>query len=220
MLKFAIRLSLLAFRQSRRSISGDDRIAKSGKRVAMQAIFEQFKSRAEAVSAEVHRFPDKSSALEFILKYLESAGVADAPESYAVWADCPFLLGINRKDIAECIPGLSFEVTRERAADAKVGISQLDWAMASTGSLIQDAAPVERRLASTLPSIHIAIVETKRLLPDMPAVFRKIRPDQTNYISFITGPSRTADIERVLTIGVHGPEKLVVVFVDEMTGVN
>jgi L-lactate dehydrogenase complex protein LldG len=127
---------------------------------------------------------------------------------------------VNKAKIAERVPGLSFEVTRERAADYKVGISQLDWAMASTGSLIQDAAPVERRLVSTLPPIHIAIVETNRLVPDMPAVFKKIGPQQTNYISFITGPSRTADIERVLTIGVHGPEKLIIVFVDDMAAVN
>jgi L-lactate dehydrogenase complex protein LldG len=186
----------------------------------MTSIFDSFKLRAEAVSAEVHRFPHKSAAIDFIVDYLQLAGVADSPQSYAVWADCPFLAGVNKTTFAERVPGLSFEVTRERAADSKVGISQLDWAMASTGSLIQDAAPIERRLASTLPSIHIAIVETNRLLPDMPAVFSKIRPEQTNYISFITGPSRTADIERVLTIGVHGPEKLIIVFVDDMAAVN
>jgi L-lactate dehydrogenase complex protein LldG len=186
----------------------------------MTSIFDSFKLRAEAVSAEVHRFPQKSAAIDFIVAYLQSAGVTDSPQSYAVWADCPFLAGVNKDRIAERVPGLSFEVTRERAADSKIGISQLDWAMASTGSLIQDAAPVEHRLASTLPSTHIAIVETGRILPDMPAVFTKIGPQQTNYISFITGPSRTADIERVLTIGVHGPEKLIIVFVDDMAAVN
>ena len=183
-------------------------------------MFDTFKLRAEAVSAEVHRFPHKPAAIDFIVQYLQDAGVTDSPQSYALWADCPFLAGVNKAQLAERIPGLSFAVTRERAADSKVGISQLDWAMASTGSLVQDAAPVERRLVSTLPPIHIAIVETNRLLPDMPAVFTKIRPEQTNYISFITGPSRTADIERVLTIGVHGPEKLIIVFVDDMTAVN
>jgi len=186
----------------------------------MQALFDQFKLRAEAVSAEVHRFPHNSAALEFILQYLQQVDVADSPDSYAVWADCPFLRGLNKARLAECVPGLTFDVTRENAAAAKVGISQLDWAMANTGSLIQDAAPVERRLASTLPNIHIAIVETSRILPDMPAVFSKIRPEQTNYLSFITGPSRTADIERVLTIGVHGPEKLIIVLVDDLAGVN
>jgi L-lactate dehydrogenase complex protein LldG len=193
---------------------------RKGRRFCMQAIFDQFKLRAEAVSAEVHRFPHKAAALQFIIHYLHDAGVADAPDCYAVWADCPFLRTVDKQQITALVPGLTFEVTREKAAAAKVGISQLDWAMASTGSLVQDAAPVERRLASTLPNIHLAIVETNRLLADMPAVFSKIRPEQTNYISFITGPSRTADIERVLTIGVHGPEKLIIVFVDDMAGVN
>jgi L-lactate dehydrogenase complex protein LldG len=186
----------------------------------MQAIFDQFKLRAEAVSAEVHRFPHTAAALQFILQYLHTAGVTNAPDSYAVWADCPFLRTVDKRQVMALVPGLTFDVTREHAAAAKVGISQLDWAMASTGSLVQDAAPVERRLASTLPNIHIAIVETSRLLADMPAVFSKIRPEQTNYISFVTGPSRTADIERVLTIGVHGPEKLIIVFVDDLAGVN
>jgi L-lactate dehydrogenase complex protein LldG len=191
----------------------------------MPAIFDTFKLRAEAVSAEVHRFPRKAEALAFIVEYLRSAGVADLPQSYAVWADCPFLTGVDKQRMSGQVPGLSFDVTREKAAASKVGISQLDWAMANTGSLIQDAAPVDRRLVSTLPNIHIAVVQTDRLVPDLPAVLGKIRPEQTNYISFITGPSRTADIERVLTIGVHGPEKLVIVFVDqvfvdEAAGVN
>ncbi len=191
----------------------------------MPAIFDTFKLRAEAVSAEVHRFPRQTEALAFIVEYLRSAGVADLPQFYAVWADCPFLQGVDKQRISGQVPGLSFEVTREKAAASKVGISQLDWAMANTGSLIQDAAPVDRRLVSTLPNIHIAVVQTDRLVPDLPAVLGKIRPEQTNYISFITGPSRTADIERVLTIGVHGPEKLVIVFVDqvfvdEAAGVN
>ncbi len=186
----------------------------------MPTIFDQFKLRAEAVSAEVHRFPHSAAALQFIIQYLHEAGVTDAPDSCAVWADCPFLHTIDKRQLAILVPGVIFEVTRENAAAAKVGISQLDWALANTGSLVQDAAKVERRLVSTLPNTHIAIVETGRLLPDMPAVLGKIRPEQTNYISFITGPSRTADIERVLTIGVHGPEKLIIVFVDEMAGVN
>ena len=191
----------------------------------MNTIFDTFRLRAEAVSAEVQRFPKKSEALDFIVQYLQSAGVTDSPQSYAVWADCPFLSGVDKQLLTEQVPGLSFDVTREKAAASKVGISQLDWAIANTGSLVQDAAPVERRLVSTLPNIHIAIVQTSRLVPDLPAVFTRIRPEQTNYISFITGPSRTADIERVLTIGVHGPEKLIIVFVDqvlveEIVGVN
>ncbi len=53
----------------------------------MNAIFDTFKLRAEAVSAEVHRFPGKSAALDFIVQYMKSAGVADSPQAYAVWAE-------------------------------------------------------------------------------------------------------------------------------------
>jgi L-lactate dehydrogenase complex protein LldG len=182
----------------------------------MDADFETFRLRAEAVNAEVHHFPLKHEALEFILHYLRDAGISDAPAPYAVWASCPFLDGFDQAQIAHKTPGLTFDVTRGASADAKVGISQLDWAIANTGTLVQDAARVDQRLVSTLPSIHIALIRSDRLVPDLPSALRKIRPEQTNYISFITGPSRTADIERVLTIGVHGPEKLIIVFFDEV----
>jgi len=180
----------------------------------MDAVFDTFKLHAEGVSAEVHHFPHKNQALDFILDYLRDAGVSDAPQAYAVWAPCPFLKGFDQKQLSTTVPGVIFDVNREVSAVAKVGISQLDWAIANTGTLVQDAAPVAQRLVSTLPLIHIALIRSDRIVPDLPSALTKIRPEQTNYISFITGPSRTADIERVLTIGVHGPEKLIIVFYD------
>jgi L-lactate dehydrogenase complex protein LldG len=54
----------------------------------------------------------------------------------------------------------------------------------------------------------------------MPDMLTRINPRESAYIAMITGPSRTADIERVLTIGVHGPERLVIVFCDELGGGN
>jgi len=125
----------------------------------MDAVFETFKVRAEAVNAEVHRFPQKDEALAFIVKFLNDAGVRDAPEAYAVWAACPFLDGFDRRQISTQVPGLTFDVNREVSAQAKVGISQLDWAIANTGTLMQDAAPVDRRLVSTLPLIHCSGAE-------------------------------------------------------------
>jgi L-lactate dehydrogenase complex protein LldG len=116
-------------------------------------------------------------------------------------------------------PGLSFAVNRQTAANALIGISQMDWALADTGSLVADQTAVEQRLASSLPSIHVAVIGTDRILPDKAAVFTRITPATSKYLAFITGPSRTADIERVLTIGVHGPKRLVIVFIDEPAGV-
>lgn len=178
-------------------------------------MFDLFKVRAEAVSAEVHRVRDRSEALSLIIDRLAAEGVADDDGSYAVWADCPFLDGLDREELAARVPGLRFDVTRELAARAVVGISQLDWAIANTGSIAQDATRVDRRLVSTLPTTHIALVASDRLVPDLASYLAVQNPTDANYLALITGPSRTADIERVLTIGVHGPERLVIVMVDE-----
>lgn len=182
-------------------------------------MYEPFKARAEGVSAEVYRFGTKTAALEFLIQFIQREGVADTPGSYALWADCPFLNGIDRRPLQE-IAGLRFEVTRELAAEARFGISQVEWALADTGTLVQDSTAIEQRLVSSLPTIHIALVPTAGLLPDLPTLLTRINPTQSGYIAMITGPSRTADIERVLTIGVHGPERLVIIFVDELGGVS
>jgi L-lactate dehydrogenase complex protein LldG len=47
-----------------------------------------------------------------------------------------------------------------------------------------------------------------------------MHPDKSSYLTLITGPSKTADIERVLAIGVHGPERIVILCVDELGGMN
>lgn len=182
-------------------------------------MFEQFKTRAEGVSAEVHRFATSAEALDFLVGFLRTEGVADQPGQYGVFADCPFLQTVDRRPLEE-VAGLWFEVTRERAAGAKVGLSQMDWALADTGTLVQDATAVDKRLVSTLPTIHVALVAAEGLRADMLAWLSEARPETTGYLAMVTGPSRTADIERVLTIGVHGPERLVIVFVDQLGGTN
>src|SRR6185369_11337235 len=137
-------------------------------------MYEQFKLRAEGVGAEVHRFGTRGEALDFICTFLQQEGTADEPQSSAVWADGPFLNGIDTARLSRKIPGLGFEVSRQAAADSLTGISEADWALADTGSLVADQTAVEQRLASTLPSIHIAIIGTGRILPDKTAVFGKI----------------------------------------------
>ena len=182
-------------------------------------MYEQFKARAEGVSAEVYRFETKVLALDFIVGFLKSECLADRPQSHALWADSPFLNEIDRQSLSG-VAGLKFEVTRELAAAARFGISQMQWALADTGTLVQDSTAIEQRLVSSLATIHIALVPTAGLLPDLPTLLTRITPEKRSYIAMITGASRTADIERVLTIGVHGPERLIIVFVDELGGAH
>ncbi len=89
--------------------------------------FTTFKSRAEAVNAEVHHFATRADAVAFIVQFLRDEGVADHSGSYAVWADCPFLDGVDKQALGAQVPGLVFDVTREGCAEAKIGISQMDW---------------------------------------------------------------------------------------------
>ena len=184
-----------------------------------EQLYEQFRTRAEGVSAEVHRYATETEAIAFVLRFLRDEGAADAPQAHALWADGPLRDRIGL-DAASNVAGLKLEVTRELAADARFGISQVAWGLANTGTLVQDSTAVDQRLVSSLPSIHIAFVPTSGILPDMTALLAQVDPRKMNYIAMITGPSRTADIERVLTIGVHGPERLVIVCIDEMGGTN
>jgi L-lactate dehydrogenase complex protein LldG len=181
-------------------------------------MFETFRTKAQAVSAEVHRVATRIEAVDLVLATLREAGVADAPRLGAVWADGPILDGLDRAALTCRVPGLRFEVTRAAAADARVGISEMDFAVANTGTLAQAADGADQRLASTLPSIHVALVPASRLVADLGELFARLGPAKTRFLALVTGPSRTADIERVLTIGVHGPERLVIVVVDDLQG--
>lgn len=178
-------------------------------------MFESFRTRAEAVSAEVHRFGGSAEALHFVEELLRREGVADVAGARAVWAAGPLVPRSDAQKISSRVPGLTFDVTQEAAADSRVGVSEMDWGLADTGTLAQDASDPALRLVSTLPEIHVALLPASRILTGLAEVVAKLKPGQTPYISFITGPSRTADIERVLTIGVHGPSRLVVVVHDD-----
>lgn len=179
------------------------------------AVFEHFRTRAEAVGAEVCRVPSPAAAVEKVVDVLERERVADAPGARALWCEGPVLQGLlDRGALARRVPGLSFEVTRAGAAEARVGVSELEWGLAMTGSLAQDASDPALRLVSMLPETHVALVRTAAILPDLECLLARVDPRRMRYLACITGPSRTADIERVLTIGVHGPRRLVVVAVD------
>ncbi len=174
-------------------------------------MLEQFRARAEAVSAEVHRVGGSTEALGFVAELLGKEGIADEPGARAVWAAGPLFAGADRDALAARISGLTFDVTREAAAESRVGVSEMEWGLADTGTVVQDATDPALRLVSTLPEIHVALLPESRIVATLADVLPRLDPGRAPYISFITGPSRTADIERVLTIGAHGPVRLVIV---------
>jgi L-lactate dehydrogenase complex protein LldG len=98
------------------------------------------------------------------------------------------------------------------------GITDVHAAVAETGTLICCSGPGHSRGLSLIPPIHIAIVRAADILPDMLDYFASRRgqksPQLPSSQAFITGPSKTADIEGELIVGVHGPGRVYVVVVE------
>ena len=110
--------------------------------------------------------------------------------------------------------GLSRDELRHQSSVAGIGITGVDYAVAETGSVVVLPSRGLSRLVSLVPPIHVAIVRPQDVLESLEDVFTLRRlayysggGDMGSYMNFITGPSRTADIEQTLVIGVHGPKE-------------
>ncbi len=102
------------------------------------------------------------------------------------------------------------------ADTADIGISGVEFGIAETGSVFQDGYAITTRLVTILPPLHVVFLPSANIVPGITEAFEIIAQNfDRGYLGFITGPSRTADIERVLTIGVHGPGRFAIIAVDE-----
>ncbi len=81
---------------------------------------------------------------------------------------------------------------------------------------MQTGQEIDNRICSTLVPIHVALIKTANLLPELDNVIDLIdeMPQIPSFIGLITGPSRSSDIERILAIGVHGPKQVIAIFID------
>jgi L-lactate utilization protein LutC len=107
---------------------------------------------------------------------------------------------------------------RERAIAADLGVTGADYAIVETGSCVLLASEAVSRLVALTPPVHVAIVQRGQVLPSLDELFALRRQDfmdgaLSSYMSLITGPSRSADIEYQLIKGVHGPGEVHMVLV-------
>ncbi|HEY1489407.1 MAG TPA: LUD domain-containing protein [Verrucomicrobiae bacterium] len=111
-----------------------------------------------------------------------------------------------------CRTDQEFDASELEACDA--GITECDALIAQTGSVLVTNRSAGGRALSVLPPHHVVIARRDQLLRDLPAAFellkKKYAGNYPSMISFITGPSRTGDIERILVLGAHGPKKLTI----------
>jgi L-lactate dehydrogenase complex protein LldG len=106
---------------------------------------------------------------------------------------------------------------RYDAADLEscdAGITECDSLVAQTGSVLVTSRSAGGRALSVLPPHHVVLAKREQLLADLPDAFallkQKYSSNYPSFMSLITGPSRTGDIERILVLGAHGPKKLTI----------
>jgi L-lactate dehydrogenase complex protein LldG len=104
---------------------------------------------------------------------------------------------------------------RARVADADLGIAEADFAIASTGTLAVVSTANRPSALTLLPPASLVLVQIDRVMPNLAAVLSEMGPAgvAANRLTLITGPSRTADIEKRIVLGVHGPKSLHVIVV-------
>ena len=179
---------------------------------------QRFAAEVDAVGGQSYLVADMAAAREKLHLLLEEAGAKSA----VCWRHELF----DRLDLRAALAGPGVELLdfdrlnalppderRTKLLAADIGITSCDCAIAETGTLMMCSRPGQERVASLLPPLHVAIIERRQIVPDMLDVFAMFEKQKLadlglpSNITFITGPSKTGDIELQLTTGVHGPGK-------------
>jgi len=166
----------------------------------------RFRSEALKLASSVDEVESMASVPARIAAYLDAQQL---PREAVCW-DALCLLDWRTA-------GIGIARRPARASDL-IGITGSFCAIAETGTLMMLSGPQTPSAASLLPETHVAIVEKNRIVPGMEEAWQLMRIElgqAPRAVNFISGPSRTADIEQTVTLGAHGPYRVHIVLVGE-----
>jgi len=174
-----------------------------------------FRSQAQAAHAVVHGPVTRHGAVRVV----SSIAAGHDATRFIAWDDLP-VPGVPSALLASGMVRVDHEVPpgpRDNLpyADVEVGVTGSDGALAESGSLILVHGPGRARMASLVPEIHIALLDVASIARSL-AHWARENPDlvaETTNLVLVTGPSRTADIEQQLNLGVHGPRHVHIVMI-------
>lgn len=191
-----------------------------------------FEEELQKVSGHAHRVPSTAGLHETLHEILKGQ-----QGKRVVLSRNPLLAQFG---VAQRLEGLGIEVTvwpagrdeptdpvaaqrfREEAFTAEVGITGVDWALAESGTLVLSSLTEGAQLASLAPPVHVALYRRSQVLGSLEEVLERLpglgdpsAPAPGRSVVFVTGVSRTADIEQILIRGVHGPRELHAILVEE-----
>jgi L-lactate dehydrogenase complex protein LldG len=164
----------------------------------------RFCERARAASSSWDRVPRLADAPAAVRRYLDAQ---DLPKAGSVWPD---LAGLDWAGA-----GLSLAARAAQGEDA-VGVTGAFCGLAETGTLMLLSGPGSPASVSLLPETHVAVLPTARIVPHMEDgwdLARKELHTLPRAVNFVSGPSRTADIEQTLVLGAHGPYRVHIVLI-------
>jgi L-lactate dehydrogenase complex protein LldG len=171
---------------------------------------ERFRQALEAVAGRCFDVQDEAGAAEVVRQIAEGrnsqrVAVSDSPLAGRVM------------NLAALPAEMLENAAAEALFDCDLGVTGAQWAVAETGTLVLESDAERHRLASLVPSAHVALVEARQVRQTLGEVLQAINErgagGLSRAVTFITGPSRTSDIELTLAIGVHGPAELYVVVI-------
>ncbi|WP_429885605.1 lactate utilization protein [Geoalkalibacter halelectricus] len=169
-----------------------------------------FSEAAARVGAQVLPIQGAADAAEYI--HARAGGLILFPPS-----PCLERLGFAGA-LRACGAELASQNLRAHAPLAAAGVTGANFAIADTGTVVLQSTAEATRLATTLPARHFVVLDPRRIVTDglaaVPSLRRLQEQSPRSFLAYISGPSRTADIERVLTIGVHGPCELHVLLLE------
>lgn len=174
----------------------------------------RFQEELRAVHGECFRCASTSDARAKILHLADEAG----------WNTVGFLEQPLVRQLVEGFPAergalVTAQWTAQQIAELPVGLVGAELLLADTGSAMVACRQTHERLMCYLPPACLVVARTDQLFEHMPAAWEEAIACAANSefrgeLLFLTGPSRTADIEKILILGVHGPKRLVVLLVD------
>ena len=203
-------------------------------------VLEKFRKKAELVSAIVSEVDSMAQAIAYTVDLCSQKEacqllMSGCEESLSnkgkdlcelkEWGKIIAAPGLNDGDMAELVKqAATREISvikdgmRNHLAGIDIGFTMADYGIGETGSLVIDSSSEELRLATMVSEIHVAVIPKSRIRATAEDLYAEIKDYQSrkpNYLAFVTGASRTADIERVLALGVHGPLELHILILED-----
>lgn len=183
----------------------------------------RFTEEATEVRAQVYRVSDKLQLVEKLAEICAADKTHEIAVSKAeLFAEIQVGSMLTARGFSPSpeLDALDHDSLISRLANCGAGITAADYAIAETGTIVLSSDEPNALLVSLLPPVHIAVLRSSQIMASLDEVISRLSKERINLagpsrsITLITGPSRTSDVELVLSIGVHGPKELHVIILD------